>query len=198
MMRRRGGILFETLIALAIFIGAAGLALRASNQALGRVDVRARTQQALDFGLAKLAELDAGLISLTDLRGDDIDGIGSMEFADAGDMEPPPWEIDIRTQRTTFGELSLVQLTIREREPDAGWGEDQRPIEVAVRELITLREGDVDLYEVDELLDDLPLDAPPDDAMDDRSTTSDQNADADAETSTEESAERRGRTGAPR
>jgi hypothetical protein len=194
MMRRRGGILFETLIALAIFIGAAGLALRASNQALRRVDVRARTQQALDFGLAKLAELDAGLITLTDLRGDDIDGIGSMDFADVDDMELPPWDIDIRTQRTTFGDLSLVQLTIREREPDAGWGDDQRPIEVTVRELITLREGEVELYEVDELMDDLPLDEMSEETTEE--TLDDGEAGADG--MADDESDRRGRTGSSR
>ncbi|MEM7227870.1 MAG: hypothetical protein AAF432_03555 [Planctomycetota bacterium] len=156
MSRYRGGLLFETLVALAIFIAASGFALRASRQAQDQVERRVRTQLALDFGLAKLAELDAGLTSLNDLRSDEVDAIGSMEFEDDPTVEPVPFNIDIQTQRSPYGNLSVVQLTVTEREPDGGWGAEQRPVSVTVRELIALRDGEADEYEVDELLEDLP------------------------------------------
>jgi len=173
MKRAHGAILVETLIALAIFVATAGIALRIANDALSRLETRARTQQALDFGMSKLAEIDAGLVAIGDLRGDEIDSIGSMSLASEPDAEPLPWTLDVQTKRSPYGSLSVVQLSVIERDPPVGPADDVAPIAVTVRELIELRGADADAYEVDELIEDLPELEPPVDDDDDRAADED-------------------------
>jgi type II secretory pathway pseudopilin PulG len=67
----RGGILLELLLSIALFVGAAVLVLDAMGSALDgarRADLRAR---AMDLAQSRLAELDAGLVAIGDLGGDE-------------------------------------------------------------------------------------------------------------------------------
>jgi len=76
--RRRGGILLEILLAIALFVGGAVLVLGAMRSAVDgarRADLRAR---AMDLAQSRIAELDAGLIAVGDL-----DGGGLEESGDA-------------------------------------------------------------------------------------------------------------------
>jgi len=164
-MRQHGAILLETLIAMALFTGAAAFSLVATRQVFDGLDKARRTQQALDIVRSKLAELEAGLISLSELRtGEEVDAVGSLEgsFAEDGgessgfmnsgngDSGGGRWVFGIQTQRTAFNGLSLVQLTVREESerPDRVW--------VTMRQLLPLSEEEVAQYEVDELIEDLP------------------------------------------
>ena len=64
----RGGILFEIMLSIAIFAGAALFTLRAVSNALIAFDRSARRQQAMDVARSTLAELEVGLITIADLR----------------------------------------------------------------------------------------------------------------------------------
>ncbi len=75
-----GGILLELLLAIALFVGGAVLVLGAMRSAVDgarRADLRAR---AMDLAQSRIAELDAGLIAVGDLDGDDL---GSSDGATA-------------------------------------------------------------------------------------------------------------------
>ncbi len=66
---RRGGILLELLLAIAMFAGAATFtmsALRSALDGVRRAELRAR---ACDLAASKLAQLDAGLVSASELSG---------------------------------------------------------------------------------------------------------------------------------
>jgi hypothetical protein len=81
--RRRGGILLEILLAIALFVGGAVLVLGAMRSAVDgarRADLRAR---AMDLAQSRIAELDAGLIAVGDLDGGGLDGGG----LDGGGLE---------------------------------------------------------------------------------------------------------------
>ncbi|MFM1867964.1 MAG: hypothetical protein RL591_1372 [Planctomycetota bacterium] len=78
--RRRGGILLELLLAIALFVGGAVLVLGAMRSAVDgarRADLRAR---AMDLAQSRIAELDAGLIAIGDLDGGELaesDGVSA-------------------------------------------------------------------------------------------------------------------------
>lgn len=81
----RGGILLELLLAIALFVGGAVLVLGAMRSAVDgarRADLRAR---AMDLAQSRIAELDAGLIAVGDLDGDESagDDLGSSDGATA-------------------------------------------------------------------------------------------------------------------
>jgi len=68
--RRRGGILLELLLAIALFAAAASFttsAMRSAVDGIRRTELRAR---AFDLAATRLAELDAGLIAASDLGED--------------------------------------------------------------------------------------------------------------------------------
>jgi type II secretory pathway pseudopilin PulG len=85
-----GGILLELLLAIALFVGGAVLVLGAMRSAVDgarRADLRAR---AMDLAQSRIAELDAGLIAVGDLDGDELagddlagDDLGSSDGATA-------------------------------------------------------------------------------------------------------------------
>ncbi|RLS96729.1 MAG: hypothetical protein DWI12_01475 [Planctomycetota bacterium] len=78
---RRGGILLELLLAIAMFAGAATFtmsALRSALDGVRRAELRAR---ACDLAASKLAQLDAGLVSASELRGSADGGSGGAGSA---------------------------------------------------------------------------------------------------------------------
>ena len=171
---RRGGVLLEVVIALGLFIGAGVFALGAMGSAASSMSRSARETIALDLARSKLAELEAGLVSMAELREQEgvLDRIGSMRFEDdeAGTLwRGREWIVIVETERTEFAGLTLVELTVREAEPFAGgggapatldgWGgaEDEPLIEATVRQLMRLREGRAESYEEDDILEGLPM-----------------------------------------
>jgi hypothetical protein len=143
----RGGILLEALLALALFSGAALLTLGAARSAFTGLSRAERQHLAADIAASRLAELEAGLINLADLRGAELQTIGSIELDDAF---ADRWIVEARTQRSEHRGLTLVELTVREagNAPDA--------VSITLRRLLTLREIDPDEYEEDDLLRGLP------------------------------------------
>ena len=114
---RVAAVLFEVLLSIAIFTGAAMFTLRAVNQGLRDLDRTRREAQALDLARTTLAQLEAGLIDLADLHeGEPMDmsgsGGGSGAFDEMADQ--PRWTIETETVRTEFEGLSLLVLTVFE------------------------------------------------------------------------------------
>jgi hypothetical protein len=154
---RRGGVLLEILLAIGLFIGAGAFVLGASHNAIAALERSRKTLAALDLARSKLAELEAGLISLEELRVGEIDDVGSIELDDAGNSEPMQWQFDLKTQRTEFPGLTLVQLTVTEVSPAGTRGRsDESAASATLRQLMPLRDPDAEQYEVDDLIKDLP------------------------------------------
>ncbi len=151
---RRAVILFETLLSLALFVGTAVFALQATRSVLGALDRARREALAVDLARARLAELETSLVTIAELRenADGIDRIGSVrsfgaDAADAGER----WTLTIRTERTEFTGLTLVEITVREAMAGV-----ERGASCTLRQLVRLRAADAEAYEEDPLLRDLP------------------------------------------
>lgn len=160
----RGGILFEIMLSIAIFAGAALFTLRAVSNALAAFDRSARRQQAMDVARSTLAELEVGLITIADLRDraewdlsrDAIRG-GRDRLRAQGDQ--PHWVIEIETERTEYADLTLVALIVRESpgEDSTGFDEDNA-ISISLRQLMALPTASPRAprpYREDELVEDL-------------------------------------------
>lgn len=128
---RGGGVLFEVVLGIALFGGAAAFALAAVRSVLHTLDVTRRQQEAIDLARSKIAELEAGLISLADLRtGETADVAGA---SDSG----PHWAFDLKSRRTEFAGLTLIELTVREDHA----GPSGNPMSYTLRQLVNLRPG---------------------------------------------------------
>jgi hypothetical protein len=145
---RRGGVLFEILLSIALFAGAAAFALGSLRSAFVSIDHSRRHQQAIDIARSKLAELEAGLINLADLRG----ASASAEWGEAAGQPVSArndgWIFDVKTQRTEFANLSLVELTVRENLPPA---EEANAVQYTLRQLMPLRSSLPGEFEADEI-----------------------------------------------
>ncbi len=149
---RRGALLLEVLLAVGLFVGAGTVCLvatRTQNAALLRVQ---REQEALDLARSKLAELEAGLITVLDLRGDWSGAVGSLEPEALGAGGPARWSLDVHTGRSEYRGLSLVELTVTEV-PQGPRAAAPEPITVTLRQLLPLRRVEERPYEADDLLE---------------------------------------------
>lgn len=155
---RRGAVMLEVLLSVALFVGAAAFCLGATRSMMTALDRADRRHRALDIARSKLAELEAGLIALQDLRGQWDGGVGShqaeVDFEQA-DVQQTAWTLDVETSLTEFRGLTLVALTVAQ----AGTADDA--VSVTLRRLMTLRDTGVEEYEADDLLEGLPLEAEP-------------------------------------
>ena len=155
---RRGGILLEVLLSLALFVGAATLALGASRSVLGAIDRSTRRALAADLARSKLAELELGLTTIAELResAEGIDRVGSLEqFGDPGaGGASDVWIIDVVTTPSEYTGLTLVELTVSEE--DAAGAASGGGARHTLRQLVRLRGEDADDYEIDDMLRDLP------------------------------------------
>ncbi len=155
---RRGGVLFEVLLSIALFVGGGSFALSAMRTVFDVIDRSRREQFAVDLARSKMAELEAGLVNLRDLRDHEwIGDVGSLEADTDFDESStgPVWNIDIDTTRTEFDGLNLVEITVREVNVDR-FADDAGMVSYTLRQLMPLREEDVEAYQQDELIQDLP------------------------------------------
>ena len=163
---RNASVLLELLISLALFVGAASITLGVLRNVLDRLDRAERQTQAIDLARAKMAELEAGLTSLADLRqdADGVESVGSTELIDQefgagglGDETALPWVIDVESSPSAYPGLTLVELTVRE-DVELGVFDDaeQSVVSFTLRQLIALREEEAEEFEEDELLRGLP------------------------------------------
>lgn len=132
--RWRGAVLFEIMLAVALFGGAAAFTLAAVRSALATLDQTQRQQEAVDLARSKLAELDAGIITEFDVHGNWVDG----------------WLLELQTRRTEFTGLSLIELTVREH-PDPAGPPPSDAVSYTLRQLMELRATGAQSYQEDEL-----------------------------------------------
>jgi hypothetical protein len=128
--RARGGILLELLVSIAIFAAGAALTLTALQSALDgvrRAELRARAE---DLAASRLAELDAGLVSIGDLR-DSGDGDGGDARLD-DDALSVTIEILPAPGAARGSALSLARATVR-AQSDVAAGSDGAVLAVAER-----------------------------------------------------------------
>lgn len=100
--RRRGGILLELLLAIALFAAAASFtmsALRNATDGVRRADLRAR---AADLAESRLAEVDAGLVSA-----------GELGDAQASERDAE-LEVSVEVAEGAASTLARVRATVRD------------------------------------------------------------------------------------
>jgi hypothetical protein len=150
--------LLEVVLAVVLFVGAASFCMVATRSLFGTLERIDRRQRAVDLARSKLAELEAGQVTLSELRGEWSGAIGSRLEDDDLEIEPrgPVWEFDVETSRTEFTGLTLVELTVREITTETGPDEPTTDVSFTLRQLMALREEDAEAYEVDEMLEGLP------------------------------------------
>jgi hypothetical protein len=158
----RGGVLFEVLLSIALFVGASTFALGATSNVLRAIDRAQRRAFAIDLACSKMAELEAGHITTADLDSEADIAVGSMEPAAVDEATSDPavrsveWVFEVRTSPTEFTGLSLVELTVSEMRP-AWEADDDDLVSFTLRQLVALREDDESVeYEQDDLLRGLP------------------------------------------
>ena len=158
-MSRRGALLLEVMLSIALFVGAASFCLAATRSLFFALDRAERRQQVIDLARSKMAELDAGLISIQSLRGEWSGAVGSRPREESLKDEPGSarrLEIDVTTTRTEFQGLSLIELTVSEISDDGSLVDEGTAISFTLRQLVALRETDADAYEMDDILEGLP------------------------------------------
>jgi hypothetical protein len=127
---RRGGLLLEVVISLAMLVMVGLFALGGARDGLAAAERAARRAAAVDLAASRLAEIEAGIVSLDaigDLQDADLEG-GLAGFED----QPPPWRfaVEVETAPSSFDGLVRVEVVVRLDDPD------QAPIELA--RLVTL------------------------------------------------------------
>ena len=157
----RGAILLDVMLSVVLFVGAASFCLAATRSMFAALDRAQRRQWAVDLARSKMAELAAGLILIQELRGEWSGAVGSHPEDDQLEPQRPGarprrWEIDVETHRTEFRGLSLIELTVSEIPTETGADDEDEAIAFTLRQLVALREAEVEEYEVDELLEGLP------------------------------------------
>lgn len=128
MTRRRGGLLLETLLALAILVMVGLFALAGARNGLAAADRAARRAAAVDLAATRLSEIEAGLVSL-DAVGD-LSTLSLDEDEFGFEDEPPRWPfaIEVESSPSAIDGLVRVEVIVTLDDPDAADGE---PIELA-------------------------------------------------------------------
>jgi hypothetical protein len=138
---RSGGVLLEILLSLAIFVAAGTLVLSIMTDATRAASRAESLAAAVDCARSLVAEVEAGIRSLADLRGE-IDDL------------PAPWErfrVEGRTVRSDFRGLVLVEVRVHEIDAPL----DAAP-RFVLRQLVPVRPGGAagEAGDGDETLDD--------------------------------------------
>ncbi|MGI9015395.1 MAG: hypothetical protein ACR2GY_14275 [Phycisphaerales bacterium] len=153
MALRRAAILFEMVLAIAIFAGAGALTLSVVGTGWQNLEVVQLREQAIDYARSILAELESGAISITQVDGV-IEEIGSTAIVrENDDGSRGMWLATVDTSPTEFRGLSLVTLTVTfERENEAG-----ATVSATLRQVMRLRAEGEESFEQDDLLRGLDL-----------------------------------------
>ena len=152
---RRGGLLLEVLVSIAIFVAAAAFCVRATSDSIKAMDRTDLQLVAADLARSAMTQLEAGNLSLADLRegriyGEDLD---DQQLITTG-----RWQVEADTRPSLRPRLTVITLTVTQ---DV---ETESPVQFVLRELVELREGEAEEWEQDEILDDLPEMPLPEDA----------------------------------
>jgi type II secretory pathway pseudopilin PulG len=118
--RRRGGVLFEVIIAISLFVMAAITMLGAMSRAAAAVQRTRDEERAADLARSAIAMMEAGLASPESLNGPVSPakaalGLAASEDAlDSGSgamtMAASEWELEIQTEQTEWDGLTRVSV----------------------------------------------------------------------------------------
>ena len=129
MNTRRGAMLLEVLVSLAIVVGVAAFSIKAvgdTEQAIDRAD---RRRRCMDVAASVTAMLDAGLIGVGDLRGRLLPKVDGLPLDDGAAV---PLELEATTARTQWSGVILFKLVVSEQ------GDDD-PVQATLRQIVMLR-----------------------------------------------------------
>jgi type II secretory pathway pseudopilin PulG len=128
--RRRGGLLLEVVIALALLVMVGLFALGGARDGLAATERAERRAAAVDLAASRLAEIEAGIVS--------IDAIGDLQDTSLDEEtggfedEPPRWPFAVAVETGPSGFDGLVRVEVVVRLDD----DVEDPIELA--RLVTL------------------------------------------------------------
>ncbi|MFO0874395.1 MAG: hypothetical protein U0575_10530 [Phycisphaerales bacterium] len=134
---RRGGVLFEVLVAVAVFVAAATMLLGIARESLDAMGRAERRELAVDLARDALSRLATGEINIEDLRAGRFES--RRDDGAGADADPPTsapagrFRIDVRTERSSFAGLVLVELRVRSADAAA----DDAPL-CTLRQLVRL------------------------------------------------------------
>lgn len=136
----RGGVLFELLLAIAIFAGAAAFSLASVKSVFAALDRSRREQMLMDAARTRMAQLETGMISLADLR-ESVDAAPVNDGQSANQQlnareGPPAVKFQVATSATELAGLTLVELTASEPAETGG----NEGLSFTLRQLVPLRE----------------------------------------------------------
>ncbi|MAH66803.1 MAG: hypothetical protein CMJ27_10525 [Phycisphaerae bacterium] len=110
---RRGGLLLETLVAVAIFVGVATFSLAAVRDGIAAAE-RARLRLvAVGLATSRIAEIEAGLVSPWA-----VGEVDAGDDASAFDAEPSPLRLEMEAGPSDFDGLVRVMVSVYEEEVD--------------------------------------------------------------------------------
>ena len=138
---RTGAVLFEVVLAIALFVGAGAFALASVKSVFAALDRSRREQELVDLARTKMAELEAGMINMNDLRGEASASEGSASANERinklAQGQGSRWSLNVQASRTEFTGLTLVELTASET--DVSVPEAER-LSYTLRQLMPLGE----------------------------------------------------------
>jgi hypothetical protein len=109
--RRRGALLMEVLISIAIFTMSGLVILGISMRIRDRLVDTQRQQQAVDLARSVVSHLEAGLATVRNVDEVVMDELG---LDPETSLEPPPWQVEIETEPSSFTGLTVVTVIVRE------------------------------------------------------------------------------------
>ena len=148
---RRGGLLLEVLVSIAIFVAAASFCVRATSDVVSAMDRTEQKLVAADIARSAMSQLQVGTLSLADLREGSVFG---EESDDDRMVAAGRWRVEVQTRPSLRPSLTVVTLTVEEDTKSSS------PARFVLRELVVLQESDSGDWEEDELMRDLPMNEP--------------------------------------
>ena len=122
-MTRRGALLLELLVALAIFVGSATAVLAMVRKGVEGVGTAGEMLWAADLAASAYAQIEAGIASAATLDGPVPVWVDESAGVLGDDLPPMPsgWELEIDTQPAEFGNLTRLSVTARRVEGGAAF-----------------------------------------------------------------------------
>jgi Tfp pilus assembly protein PilV len=107
---RRGLMLLECLLALAVFVAAGLTILSMCDQASGSMQASRDLSRATDLARSSMAKLEAGLVSAETLNGPAAAWTSDDAYVDVPGTPSGGWTVEVRTAPSSFDGLTLVTL----------------------------------------------------------------------------------------
>ena len=115
-MSRRGAVLLELLVALAIFVVAATTLLATFGDVIASLDRGAVQSRAVDLARTRMSEIEAGLVATEDLRSEGRSrpaAAGGGSSRDRGEVrDPDGLFVETSVTMNEFPNLSLVEIRV--------------------------------------------------------------------------------------